>query len=438
MGNGKKGEREMAYVIGSQKGKDIAKNMAVGQSWKNTTDGSTWTKQADGSVSVKTSSGQTFNNAYKPSSSGGGSAKNNYSSFTANGTTFTLEDGAEINGTRYNSGGGSGGGGSYSPYTVNGVTYNPNMDYGDHGEYLMSIGAPWEQVRDEAYQPRYYKTINEEGLAAYKNDDIMKKMLAYIEQGKNSAEQFKEDYEEEYPEPEQYEKDPRIDEMINQILNREDFSYDVMNDPLYQQYSTMYQREGDRAMKETMAEAAAGAGGMNSYAITAAQQAANNYSARLNDTIPQLYQLAYDMYLADKESQIQNLGILQNADATQYNRYRDTMDDYRNDRNFAYGVYEADRAQNNWQMEFDYNKSVADRDYAWNDLWTNKQWDYNVGRGEIEDGRYDKETAYNIVQYLISLGSMPPDALLQSAGLSESKAAIQAAVNNILSKSGGS
>ena len=66
---------------------------------------------------------------------------------------------------------------------------------------------------------------------------------------------------------------------------------------MYQQYSKMYTREGDRAMKETMAEAAAGAGGMNSFAITAAQQAANNYSARLNDTIPQLYQLAYEMYL---------------------------------------------------------------------------------------------------------------------------------------------
>ena len=101
-----------------------------------------------------------------------------------------------------------------------------------------------------------------------------------------------------------------------------------MNDPLYQQYAKMYQREGDRAMKETLAEAAAGAGGMNTYAITAAQQANNYYNSQLNDKIPELYQLAYDMYINDKESKVQNLGILQNMDATQYNRYRDTINDY--------------------------------------------------------------------------------------------------------------
>ena len=71
--------------------------------------------------------------------------------------------------------------------------------------------------------------------------------------------------------------DAQTEALLNEILNREDFSYDAMNDPLYQQYAAMYQREGDRAMKETLAEAAAGAGGMNTYAITAAQQANNYY-----------------------------------------------------------------------------------------------------------------------------------------------------------------
>ena len=61
----------MAYVIGSQKGKDIAKNLKTGETYK-ASDGSTWTKKSDGSVSV-THNGQTTNNAYKPTSSAGGS-----------------------------------------------------------------------------------------------------------------------------------------------------------------------------------------------------------------------------------------------------------------------------------------------------------------------------------------------------------------------------
>ena len=66
----------MAYTIGSQKGKDIAKNMKTNETWVNDDDGSTWKKKADGSVSVTTKSGQTFDNAY-PASSGGGSSGGN-------------------------------------------------------------------------------------------------------------------------------------------------------------------------------------------------------------------------------------------------------------------------------------------------------------------------------------------------------------------------
>ena len=466
----------MAYVIGSQKGKDIAKNMKTGEIYK-CSDGSTWTKQSDGSVSVKTSSGQTFKNAYKPTSSGGGSSK------TIGGTVVTGGTVANPSGKIvYSSGSSSNkssGGGSYSPYSVGGIVYNPNedymdlmtqaykngnptlaayyeqlrnykidntgngydktnnyqgyldkTDYGQLGQQLMNSGADWKDVYN-AYQKRYDKASNTVGMEQYTDDEIMQQMLEYIQRGMNSPEQQYEDYLKENPLPEEYNSkyDLQIDALLSQILNRDDFSYNVMNDPLYQQYSKMYAREGDRAMKETMAEAAAGAGGMNSFAITAAQQAANNYSARLNDTIPQLYQLAYEMYLDDKESQIQNLGILQNADATQYSRYRDTMNDYKTDRNFWYGVMQDDLAQNNLLMNFDYNKALNDSDYAWNDLWTKKQWDYNTGRDEINDSRYDKETAKEEAQYYINMGVMPDDALLQKAGMD--KATVQAMVNAI-------
>ena len=202
--------------------------------------------------------------------------------------------------------------------------------------------------------------------------------------------------------------DYRIDEILNQILNREDFSYDVTKDDLYKQYAAMYQREGDRAMRETMAEAAAGAGGMNSYAMTAAQQAYNYYGSQLNDKIPELYDLAYQMYLNDKESEIQNLGILQNMDATQYNRYRDTMSDYYNDRNFAYNMYRNDVSDAQWNQNFDFESD-----------WANKEFDYKVEQDALKNSQYEKETAREDVWKLIEAGIPVSDELLAKAGYSD-------------------
>ncbi|MBE6916230.1 MAG: hypothetical protein E7471_06345 [Ruminococcaceae bacterium] len=210
----------------------------------------------------------------------------------------------------------------------------------------------------------------------------------------------------------------RIDEMLNQILSREDFSYNPETDQLFQYYRDMYQREGDRAMQNTLAEVAAGAGGMNSYAITAAQQANNYYNAQMTDKIPELYRLAYQMYLDDKASQVENLGLLQQMDTTQYNRYRDTMNDFYTDRDFAYGVYRDDVADKRWETEFNYGASrdqVSDNRY-------NQEFEYNAGRDQIADNRYETEAAYDRALDLIAAGVVPDVALLQKAGLTETQA----------------
>ena len=162
----------------------------------------------------------------------------------------------------------------------------------------------------------------------------------------------------------------RIDEMLNQILNRDAFNYNAESDPLFQQYKTQYNREGNRSMNDTLAAAASQAGGMNSYAMTAAQQANNYYASQLTDKIPELYQLAYDMYLTDIDQQVRDLGLLQDMDNTQYNRYRDTMSDWRDDRNFTYDKYRDDMYDYKWNTEFD----------------------YNVGRDSLSDTRYNSET----------------------------------------------
>ena len=317
-------------------------------------------------------------------------------------------------------------------------------DLGIHGQQQMADGASWQDVL-ATYNARNQKASTTQGLDKYRGDEVQQMMWNYIndqmklENQKEAQDLYNgwvEEYEQNNPKDEYQGKyDARIDKILNEILNRDDFSYDAMNDPLYQQYKAMYQREGDRAMKETLAEAAAGAGGMNTYAITAAQQANSYYNSMLNDKIPELYQLAYDMYLNDKESKVQDLGILQNMDATQYNRYRDTINDYYNDKNFAFNAYQSAVQQGNWQNTFDYNSLIDDRnwnndqywtdkEWNYNDEWKNKEWNESESDEEYERNLYDQESAKEELWKMIELGVTPSADLIKRAGMSETDVAL--------------
>ena len=460
----------MAYVIGSQKGKDIAINMMPGETYK-ASDGSTWTKKNDGSVSV-THNGKTYDNAYvKPTTtSGGTSNKTNGSSGGSSGSGTSNKSNS-----------------SYSPYTNLGSTWDANtdyqaiinnavangdyvtaakaeqlrnqkitsmglsqygttnkygghidgIDYGTVGINQMASGANWEDVL-ATYNSRFQKAATTEGLGQYAQDDIQQQMWQYILQNMQQSNQ-PEAFSYDEAQPTAPDQDPRINKLLSQILNRDDFSYDVASDPLYQQYKEMYNREGDRAMRDTLAEAAAGAGGMNSYAMTAAMQANNYYNSQLNDRVPELYQLAYQMYLNDKESMVQDLGILQDMDATQYSRYRDTMNDWYADRNFAYGQYQDAVNQGNWQTNFDYNAMVNNRDFMYNDIWANKEWNTNQADKELANSRYDKEKAQEEVWNYVSLGVTPSADLIARAGMDSTEVALAVeAVKAEQAKSGGS
>ena len=207
-----------------------------------------------------------------------------------------------------------------------------------------------------------------------------------------------------YPQPPKYtdQYSNRIDEMLDKLLNRDKFSYDYTKDPLWQQYQSQYLREGERAMEDTMGQLSARTGGLSSsWAQTAGQQAQNYYASQAADKIPELYQLAYNMYLKDIDTQVQDLGLLNNMSDRQYNRYRDTMNDWMNDRNFAYGVYRDDIGDDRYKNE----------------------WNYNVNRDQISDNRYENETAYNRALQLLQAGIMPGSDVLTQAGLTASQAA---------------
>lgn len=132
----------------------------------------------------------------------------------------------------------------------------------------------------------------------------------------------------------------KIQGMIDSIMNRDAFQYDFSADPLYQQYADQYQRRGQLAMRDAMGQSAALTGGYgNSYAQQVGQQTYQRYLEDLNAIIPQLEGRAYDRYRDAGDTLRANLGMLQGADATDYNRYRDNVDDWRNELDYFYGKF---------------------------------------------------------------------------------------------------
>ncbi len=182
-----------------------------------------------------------------------------------------------------------------------------------------------------------------------------------------------------------------IQGLLSDISNRKGFSYNMNEDPIYQQYRDQYVREGQRAMKDTAAQTAALTGGYGStYGAIAAQQGYDNYLAGLNDVVPQLEQQAYGRYtdeLADKYNQ---LGAYQTEENRLYGQYMDALGQYNTDRNFAFGSMQAAMDQNNHENEFDRSLFESDRNYG----LTEEQWKFQQQQQAIENalstGDYSK------------------------------------------------
>ena len=160
----------------------------------------------------------------------------------------------------------------------------------------------------------------------------------------------------------------RIDALADAILNRDPFSYDKEKDPLYLQYKDTYTRGGQRGMQDTLAQVSARTGGLaSSYAESAAQQTYNNYMAQLADKVPELYQLAYSMYMDELGQDRNDLSMLMGLDDTAYGRWSD-------DRNFGYNAYRDSVSDSQWQQQFDYQKA---QDALAQKNWQT-QWDYQL------------------------------------------------------------
>lgn len=132
-------------------------------------------------------------------------------------------------------------------------------------------------------------------------------------------------------------------DLLDRILNREDFSWSKETDPQWSSYKKSYLREGDRATANALAQASAASGGRpSSHAVNAATQAGDYYATKLNDVIPTLYQQAYERYLDEYNMKLKDLNTVNQQEQLDYDKYLDRLGQFNTDRGFAYQNYADD------------------------------------------------------------------------------------------------
>lgn len=129
-------------------------------------------------------------------------------------------------------------------------------------------------------------------------------------------------------EPEAYSSgfQEKLEELYQQIAEREAFSYDPEADEAYRQYARLYAAQGAAAMEDTLGRAAALTGGYgSSYAQTAGQQAYNSYLQELASLVPELRQAALAEYTREGQALLDRYGLLEQQEESEYGRWQDAV-----------------------------------------------------------------------------------------------------------------
>lgn len=177
-----------------------------------------------------------------------------------------------------------------------------------------------------------------------------------------------------------------IEDILGEIGDYGPFEYDLMDDPMYQQYRDSYIREGKRAMEDTAAQTAAMTGGYGStYGATAAQQGYDRYLEGLNDVVPQLEQTAYGRYRDELGDLYNQMGALQQEESRLFGQYATERGFSQADRDFAYNAMVAAMGQNNYENEFDRGIFESDRDFDFNEGTTKWQMTQEERQNAIDN-----------------------------------------------------
>ena len=186
--------------------------------------------------------------------------------------------------------------------------------------------------------------------------------------------------------PEYTYDDSTREKYYNELLNRKDFSFDLNNNALYNQYKDTFSKQGQLAMMDTVGQAAAMTGGFgNSYAASAGQQAYQQNLDKLNEVVPEIYQLALEQYQMEGQNLLDKYGVAAAERDTAYGMYRDEKADYYTDQEIAYGQYRDEMADWQYDNAHLYDRYTDQRDFA-----------YQQERDDVADWQWEKNHAETV------------------------------------------
>ena len=150
--------------------------------------------------------------------------------------------------------------------------------------------------------------------------------------------------------------DADVQQSYDALTKRGEFKYEASADPAYRAYRDSYKREGEQAMRHSMAQAADLTGGYaSSYAQSVGQQQYGEYLKKLSDVMPELYAEAYLRYQQEGEMLGQNFNAAAQLAGMDYGRYKDELDRADSREQFEYK-----KQQDAYQMQQDAYDNLAE------------------------------------------------------------------------------
>lgn len=251
--------------------------------------------------------------------------------------------------------------------------YGLGADALSYGNGTVSIGG----------KPLETLYIDDSGKAWAWQDDVNSLTELYANTvGVQSADEVAKEYSDKYL--------SEVIDRINALENREAFSYNPDDDPVYLAYRDKYITEGNRASQSAIADYSANTGGyVNSAAVTAGAMANQYYANQLANTMPALAEMAYQRYLDSYNSELDMIDRLINAYEAEYKTAADVNERMVNNANYSAAAavqrdedaYEREQSEfeRYWeqlQNEQDYN--TQERENYWNELLNPVELEQNI------------------------------------------------------------
>ena len=211
-----------------------------------------------------------------------------------------------------------------------------------------------------------------------------------------------------------------LEDLYNQIMNRKSFTYDPASDALYSKYKQIYERQGQKAMEDTMGQAAALTGGYySSYAQSLGEKQYSSYLSKLNDMIPSFYQKAYDKYLSDGKN-LENLYNFENKRLSDETGRLKNI--YENEKKTYESALSKEKEKQSQQKAAEEKAKKAAEEKEKKKKSEKEAAEKAKKAAEEKAATAKKKQARENAMLLIKAGKMPDNNTLKLAGISKSEA----------------